>query len=203
MLGAISHYIKNIAVFLVFVSFVGIILPNTKYKNYINIVMGFILIFIMLEPVTRLLYGKDNPMDSVMLNMELELEKNIVNNESQYYDDMKNQMIMENFNVLIKQQVENILEQEGYRVSDFQLTCIENTGEIQTLVLTVSKETVEPTAKPFVRIESVKIETSKRKENPTAAIGEEDPEIKNVKNKISDFYNLSKDNIHVNIQKNE
>ena len=47
-----SEYIRNLAVFLLFMSFVGVIAPSEKYKSYINLVAGFVLMFIMITPIT-------------------------------------------------------------------------------------------------------------------------------------------------------
>jgi len=49
-----SEYIRNLAVFLLFMSFVGVIAPSEKYKSYINLVAGFVLMFIMVSPITSL-----------------------------------------------------------------------------------------------------------------------------------------------------
>ncbi|MCL2350256.1 MAG: stage III sporulation protein AF, partial [Defluviitaleaceae bacterium] len=49
---ALSEYIRNLAVFLIFASFISIISPGKKYEQYINLVLGIILIFVIIAPLS-------------------------------------------------------------------------------------------------------------------------------------------------------
>ncbi len=48
------EYVKGIALFLIFSEYIGIILPNPKYKQYYNLVLGLILILIIIKPLIDL-----------------------------------------------------------------------------------------------------------------------------------------------------
>ena len=50
-----SDYIRNIAVVVLFITFVGMIVPSGKYAGYLKLVSGFVLMFVMLSPLVGLL----------------------------------------------------------------------------------------------------------------------------------------------------
>ena len=53
-LDFLESYIKNILLLVILSACVEIILPDDKYKKYINLVSGFILILIMILPIQNL-----------------------------------------------------------------------------------------------------------------------------------------------------
>lgn len=53
-LDFLESYIKNILLLVILAACVEIILPDDKYKKYINLVSGFILILIMILPIQNL-----------------------------------------------------------------------------------------------------------------------------------------------------
>lgn len=52
---SIREYARQISLYLIFDSVVGIILPTSKYKKYISLVSGLILILIMVKPINNIL----------------------------------------------------------------------------------------------------------------------------------------------------
>lgn len=54
---SIREYARQISLYLIFDSVVGIILPTSKYKKYISLVSGLILILIMVKPINNILMG--------------------------------------------------------------------------------------------------------------------------------------------------
>jgi stage III sporulation protein AF len=53
MLNLILEYTKNISIYLIFDAFIGIITPSNKYKKYISLISGLILILMMLAPINK------------------------------------------------------------------------------------------------------------------------------------------------------
>ena len=51
MLEAFSAYIKNIAVFTLFVAFAELLMPENNFKKYLSIVMGLLLLTAVLKPM--------------------------------------------------------------------------------------------------------------------------------------------------------
>ena len=48
------EWIQNVAVFLLLMTMAGQLIPDEKYKKYIRLTMGLLLILVILLPLTRL-----------------------------------------------------------------------------------------------------------------------------------------------------
>lgn len=59
MIKAFNAYIKIIASFLIFSAFVEIILPDTKFRKYIMMVCGLIMISVMISPIINMKIDSD------------------------------------------------------------------------------------------------------------------------------------------------
>lgn len=51
----LSTYVRNLAVFILFMTFAGMIVPSGKYKGYVNLISGFVLMFLLVSPLVSLL----------------------------------------------------------------------------------------------------------------------------------------------------
>ena len=59
MLSIFTAYIKNIVVLLIFSVFAEMILPESRFRGYINMVMGVVMIAVILKPMGNLINGQD------------------------------------------------------------------------------------------------------------------------------------------------
>lgn len=195
MINSFSSYIKEIAFFLIFMIFIEIILPQSKYRNYINLVLGLLLIFIMIKPVNVLLAKFNTSIDSEIINKTIEIDKNAIEKEKQYYTEKQKELIFNNFNENLKKQLTSILNNYAY-VNDVNFEIDYENLKINDIYVDISYEQKAEKEK-FIRIKPVIINNDTLKDEKN----EEDEKIKNIKNIISDFYNLSVDNIHITVQK--
>ena len=185
MIDYFYDYIRNIILFLVFMSFIQVILPNNKYRSYINLVFGMILIFIMIQPINNIFNGI-NSIDSLNIfnKKDFEINSNI---DSEKYKDVQNQMVKNAFQDNIKAQVESILKNE-YTIKEINLELYENKYEeinIDKIYLTLNKFNKNIYINPFNEDEYMQ--------------NIEKKEINNIKNLISDFYNMPNENIFITI----
>lgn len=121
-----SGYIRNLAIFLLFMSFISIVAPSESYKKYINLVAGFILMFIMIEPITRIV---NLDFDSVF-NFEIFEEQAIDVSSS------------------LELAIEEILESYGYNVSSVIVRA--DSLEIRTIEIRLFRDTSQ-----FFRIDII------------------------------------------------
>ncbi|WP_418489831.1 stage III sporulation protein AF [Frisingicoccus sp.] len=54
-MGIFREWIQNVVVFLLLMTMAGQLIPDEKYKKYIRLTMGLLLILVILLPVTRLM----------------------------------------------------------------------------------------------------------------------------------------------------
>ena len=99
----LREYTRQIALYLIFDFFIGIILPNEKYKKYISLVSGFILILIMLSPIQKFFSLADNFFLS---------HKNNFQNKISIYKDIKE---------IYLKQIKNIAENAGLKIDSIEV----------------------------------------------------------------------------------
>jgi len=201
-------------------SFAGIIIPDGKYKEYINLTLGFILIIIMIRPIGAVVAGLSDP-DSFMADAAYLLDKGyFINTVGGDFDDLQMEMIVSEYKNGLSERLRAVINKETaktgltYLSSEFTVdTSEEGLGGILRVdaVVVNSKTVAEETKKPFIRVERVEIDMSIPFENINKSDRDEpdnkdtdadNEEIINLKNKISDFYNLPADNINIRVQDN-
>ncbi|NLW22401.1 MAG: stage III sporulation protein AF [Tissierellia bacterium] len=73
-------WVKDMALIFILISIIEIVLPNSNMKRYINVVMGFLIILVIISPIVKLVL-KDFNMDkevfhNIMEGIEFEREEN-------------------------------------------------------------------------------------------------------------------------------
>lgn len=205
MIQAFSAYIKDIAIFLIFINFVDIIVPQKKYKEYINLILAFILIFIVISPLNNLFgfLGKNN--GDLFTDATINYNKSVMQKEGVYYEEAQKDSILSQYSNELSLQLKRVAESSGQFVfveSEFSLdNTSESFGEIKSISVTVREMTPEPTKKPFIRIEPVKIKVNKQAAQDKNSANVETSHIKELKKSISDFYHILDEHIYVYVTK--
>lgn len=184
MTGYFYDYVRNIVIFLLFTSFLQIIMPSERFKNYIQLVLGMILIFIMLQPVKEILkkFEKLDFKNKYEQTFEAEYDE-------EKYLQIKNDLVSSMFKENIQSQIEKIIG-DKYKVNSIDIKLGED--KYYNVIITeislnlLKKEKSGIYVKPFN-------ETNKNKNEFN------DLEKNNIKKTISDFYNLNLDNIFITI----
>ena len=99
MIKAFNAYIKIIASFLIFSAFVEIILPNTKFRKYIMILCGLIMISVMISPLINLKIDSDAAFDFDINTEEYE-------EISEKYSGIHDELVQEIYNDLASAQAD-------------------------------------------------------------------------------------------------
>lgn len=149
MIKNFSSFASSLIACIIALNLIEIILPSNKTKRYVTFVATLILSIVIINPIVVFL-NKDLDIEKVM-----KIEENIlVNNE--YESKMeyaKQKSINEMYDEALKQDIINRLEDNGYKVKNISLTVdresyqptkmqieIEHIdGEIQTVIIDVSK----------------------------------------------------------------
>jgi len=204
MLQNLMLYIKNIAVFLIFMSLVGIITPDNKYKGYINLTLGFIMMIMLISPISGIVSG--------MSDADILLAEAKTAFDTGKYDGVLDEQIIETYKKGLSESLKSFVNKETtatgltYDSSDFEIETSETGfGNIYGVHLTVSEgeTSAKGENKPLIRIEKVDVDMSVPFENIFKEETEEktndadDEQIIYLKNRISDFYNISQDNIYI------
>lgn len=210
MIGILSEYVRNIAVFLLLISFVGIITPNNKYKGYINLVIGFMLIFIMLAPISNIVANSYLTFEDIFSDIQTEINQqtnigdiNNIEARQVFYENSQLGIILDTFRRDIIYQVEGIVKEHGFTPTKISIDINDdpnNFGEILSIYMHILEVDKEESKTTIIKIDEISIETINNEKLQTNDEKSHSIEVKNLKNYISHFYNLSVDNIHITIQ---
>ena len=197
----LRQYSANIATVLIFSTFLGLVLPGGSYKGYIKLVTGLLVILAIISPLTKAL--NSDGYEALLKQAESELNMNIAGKESKYYyDDAMAETVIEVYREGIISGVSKKVQTCGYSLIHANIyidESDENFGQITGMELTLSNpETVKTESTGFIKVDKIYLEPI-GKQNANN-INEESKEISAVKNLISDFYNLSADNIYIKIE---
>ena len=179
---AFFDYLRNITYYLVFMAAVGVIVPSGNYKKYIALVMGILLIGIFLDPISMIISREQIAMTEVFGN----IVPIPMAGQSDHSDHLRAA-----FHAQLTAQADALLARSGFLLVSADWETSEDFTYIQRVSLTAQAVEAEPTPVPFIRVEPVRIAPYQP--------SEETEEARAVKILISDFYDMSMDNIHVEI----
>lgn len=204
----LREWIITIISVIIFVAFVEILIPNSNHKRYINVVVGFLLMIVILNPLTNLIGGEIDFEEGVIKTsnqLELATAKNRINN----IQNSNNEAVVKLYkNEISKQLKSRIEENTDYVVKEILVeieddTASSNFGLIDSFNITL-EETTRYKEHPKTKIEPVQINVSLgRKINNTVEAHSIliNNESDLLKDDISNFYNVSKDNINIYVLK--
>ena len=191
MINTIGEYIRNIAVFLLFTSFVSILIPSGKFKSYINLIIGFVLIFIVISPIVSMgIYTIDEILQEV--NLEIHSEDSgflfSENEVEQFRQGIIEESINEAFFIKLQDPLKNI----GFGLIGLNVT-LENNQNIESIRLNVEDLNItENEPSRLIRVERISLS-----QNAETGSEIENENIKAVKELVSSIYNIQKNNIHI------
>ena len=198
----VSAYVQNIAIFLILTSFISIIMPQKRFKQYIDLCLGIIFIFLVTSPLSGILSAITGGGQNIFADIELSYNRAVIQAQIDAADEVSRERIVADFEAGLKAQLDRLIETQGYSVvfADFDIDATaENFGRILSLELVVSQEAAGGI--PFISIDPIRITPSinTRGETPYAPDFEDNGHILSIKSIISDFYNLDMDNIMLEI----
>lgn len=120
MLNDIKMWIVTILIGAFIVNIVDMILPTSKTKPYINLVLNFIFIFIILTPVINFL-SKDMSLEDRVLKYMGEYNKEYVDSVNALADKTGNNSLSKGYEEGLKEVLNLKLEEYGYELEDLQL----------------------------------------------------------------------------------
>lgn len=205
MLHDFSQYIRDIGIFTIFAAIILLVAPADKYKGYIRLALGFIMIALVLFPVLTTLSGGNA--DEILRRFSDEAFLGM-SAESANYDAERADMIIDEYKKGVNTQIKALVERNGqfsYISSETDVSSLEDDfGAIKRLDVTVSDSPSGvsgfSTPMPFIGIEPVEVGRIGAF-SYTHSDDIEDPDISALKKLFADFYNLSELNINITVQR--
>lgn len=196
----LTIWLKDIVLVFIFISIIELVIPNGNMKKYINMILGFLIIIVIISPFVKLInkdysFTKDlykNQIESAKFQDKDNLKLSIIQEEQIkgfYIEKIEGELkdlIIKNTDYSIEKISINISEEkQGFG----QLLAVE-------IILSENREAKENNN---IEIEKVKdVIITQEKENSTKYRELSDEKIKK---SISEYYNLPEENIKILINK--
>lgn len=183
-------YLRNITYYLLFAAVVGMLAPVGKYKKFVSLVMGFILLNMMIAPLGR--FSPTIPISNLLAGLPFaEVQSH---GTDQYYAHWHNTYLRDAFEAQLIAQLENLLHQNGFTMHGAHITFPEDFTKISTVHVTLSRDE-ETDRVPFIRIQPVQpVQIGDGQQAPPC------PVTTAAQNIISQFYNLPTGHIYVTVR---
>ncbi|MCT4508170.1 MAG: stage III sporulation protein AF [Tepidibacter sp.] len=186
-MNSIKQWISSILIAAFVINVIDILVPTGSFKKYINIVLNFIFIFIVITPVLNTV-SKDIYIEDKILKQFNEFQYEY-NHELMSKSSIDEEEIMSNYDNYLKQSINMKLEESGY-----QLTDIETDEDGQKKLIIKDLKTSENSNNDTK--EKIQL---KENENYKQAFNElKDVEHKKVKEDLNKIFKISIEKIKIN-----
>ncbi len=143
---AVVDWIKSIAYYVIVISVFHGILPDNRYKKYVQLFTGLVLVLLILSPVVRLA-GQEETMASLFIGYAEEIL------EGDFAEGEENPQTM----LFIETEIRQMLGECGYEVTQCRLS-LNTQGQVSGINLTLreqngnSIQTVAPIVQPEISL---------------------------------------------------
>ncbi|WP_208985052.1 stage III sporulation protein AF [Maledivibacter halophilus] len=191
-------WIKTIVTVIILVSFLEMLMPEGKMKKYLNLILGFIIMLIILNPIISILNTSKN-LENEVFKLSSEISRKEYAFSSSNIEKKQKNQLEELYKNRIKQDIVYRIESKyDVKIDKVNMEIEEITedsaGKIKKLELIVNSpgEELKEDTVPIVKIDISDNENSKDiKEDSDINIGLKEK----IKEDISDIYNLKDSNI--------
>ena len=179
---AFFEYLRNITYYLMFATVAGIFAPAGKYKKFVSLVLGFILLLMMIRPLAGL--GEEIPVTQWFTGIIPSVEST---NWDTSYTDWRDMYLRGVFESQLEAQLKTLLSGEGFTVHSAEFSYSDDFSRITEIWVSLSRADNSSQRVPIIQI------------RPPSFGNEEEPCAisTDAKNLISQFYNLPVAHIHV------
>ncbi len=203
---SIYNWIKSIVFFLVLISIINNLVGSSAYRKYINLISGMILIILVVNPILRI-FDIDKKIDYYFDKNTFMADRQDINNDLIRIEQAQKESIIKEYKIEIKNNAAILLEKEGLYISSFNVEVNEEEsgnsfGEIEQINLVAAYTDIDESSllEPIDKVEIDRVEIGSKKEDKENYKKELSETEINIKNLLSDFYNVDFDNINISIQ---
>ena len=140
-MNQVMEWVGQIAVFYLLMTVVEQLLPDSKYRKYVRLYLGMVMIRVVVAPVVSLA-NLEGSLEGAMKQVETELAQSELRLEAVAGNEVRYQMILDGYEILIREQASEITNREGYLLYDADVNFEENPeaddfGRILSIALVV------------------------------------------------------------------
>lgn len=195
MIEFLSSWAQGIIVAVIIATLIEMILPNSSSKKYVKVVIGMYILFTIVSPIIKKLGGKDINLNTINIEKYEQQISKSDNTISRKFEDNNTRSIKDIYVSNLKADISAKLKEKGYEIdtSDIQIKDDEN-YTIEKITLKLIKMEQKQEKNHEIVINTVEIgNTISQKDSKTLS----DDEKQEVKDYISETYDIDKKNINI------
>ena len=195
MIEFLSSWAQGIIVAVIIATLIEMILPNSSSKKYVKVVIGMYILFTIVSPIIKKVGGKDINLDTINIEKYEQQISKSDNTISRKFEDNNTRSIKDIYVSNLKADISAKLKEKGYEIdtSDIQIKDDEN-YTIEKITLKLIKMEQKQEKNNEIVINTVEIgNTISQKDSKTLS----DDEKQEVKDYISETYDIDKKNINI------
>ena len=195
MIEFLSSWAQEIIVAVIIATLIEMILPNSSSKKYVKVVIGMYILFTIVSPIIKKLGGKDINLNTINIEKYEQQISKSDNTISRKFEDNNTRSIKDIYVSNLKADISAKLKEKGYEIdtSDIQIKDDEN-YTIEKITLKLIKTEQKQEKSNEIVINTVEIgNTISQKDSKTLS----DDEKQEVKDYISETYDIDKKNINI------
>lgn len=195
MIEFLSSWAQGIIVAVIIATLIEMILPNSSSKKYVKVVIGMYILFTIVSPIIKKLGGKDINLNTIDIEKYEQQISKSDNTISRKFEDNNTRSIKDIYVSNLKADISAKLKEKGYEIdtSDIQIKDDEN-YTIEKITLKLIKMEQKQEKNHEIVINTVEIgNTISQKDSKTLS----DDEKQEVKDYISETYDIDKKNINI------
>lgn len=202
VIAFLKSWIVDIVIMFVFITVLQFMLPNNSMKRYIDVITGFLIIFVVINPFVKILTTNINLEQNYLLRYTESINENYYEEEN--FLNLQNQQMVELYKKNLEGKIKETIKKDlGYEILDINLTVVEdnedsNYGQLIGVSMTINlDENKEESNENLIKIKKIKINDSKKDEKFKTEFKDEEK----IKNIVSNDFNVPKENIEVFLNK--
>ena len=195
MIEFLSSWAQGVIVAVIIATLIEMILPNGSSKKYVKVVIGMYILFTIVSPIIKKVGGKDIDLNTIDIEKYEQQIAKSDNTISRKFEDNNTRSIKDIYVSNLKADISAKLKEKGYEIdtSDIQIKDDEN-YTIEKITLKLIKMEQKQEKNNEIVINTVEIgNTISQKDSKTLS----DDEKQEVKDYISETYNIDKKNINI------
>ncbi|SJZ37188.1 stage III sporulation protein AF [Garciella nitratireducens] len=212
MIEFLGSWIKNIAVVIIFITFLEILLPNNSMRKYIQAIAGLLVMIVILTPIIEFL-NQDIDIQDILSQSYDEMEQIDMENKKEVLKEEQNKMAIELYIKKIESKIKNQVEEKikgikiDVEVEVFTNPKEENFSQIKQVKIYINKDgdkdkvleknNEKTFIEPIKRIEIGSIDKNSMQETQQEESIISLEEKRKIKEMILDFYNVPIENISI------
>lgn len=132
-LSFLSSWLKDIVVLFILITIAELIMPKGNMKKYINMVIGLLIIFTIISPITKLINSDYNFEQAVMNYSKTEIESNV---EIKEFNRQQDKLIEKVLKDRISEEITELIHSNtDYSVINIKIGIVQDKTNVEHIVI--------------------------------------------------------------------